>query len=137
MDAGSGSDGGAVCTGDHDQDGICDEQDDCPDVFDPGQADLDGDGLGWVCDPVESVTLPTTLTVAGNGWFALHGKTFAGVAPLGCTSNYPPTCAEALVTASPYGKAVVRTDSTDPGDAWAAHVGFGGVSVIAGDQILV
>jgi hypothetical protein len=28
-----------------DNDGICDAVDDCPDVFDPGQPDLDGDGI--------------------------------------------------------------------------------------------
>ena len=37
-------------------DGVCDDVDLCPHAYDPGQADLDGDGIGFVCDPVESVT---------------------------------------------------------------------------------
>ena len=36
---------------DSDNDGIVDSADNCPDAANPGQADLDGDGLGDVCDP--------------------------------------------------------------------------------------
>jgi len=35
---------------DRDRDGIQDQADDCPDVPDHGQADLDGDGVGDACD---------------------------------------------------------------------------------------
>lgn len=35
---------------DVDGDGICDDLDDCPDVANADQADLDGDGAGDVCD---------------------------------------------------------------------------------------
>jgi hypothetical protein len=37
--------------GDTDGDGLCDADDDCPADVDPEQRDLDGDGIGDVCDP--------------------------------------------------------------------------------------
>ncbi len=37
--------------GDADGDGVCQDTDNCPDVANPGQADLDGDGSGDACDP--------------------------------------------------------------------------------------
>ena len=37
---------------DADSDGIADEYDNCPDVFNPGQADENGDGVGDVCEPI-------------------------------------------------------------------------------------
>jgi rhodanese-related sulfurtransferase len=36
---------------DSDQDGIYDEEDNCPDTYNPGQGDADEDGVGNVCDP--------------------------------------------------------------------------------------
>lgn len=36
---------------DRDGDGIVDSEDNCPDVFNPDQADMDGDGVGDACDP--------------------------------------------------------------------------------------
>lgn len=45
------SDSGPVVDSDRDGDGIPDEDDLCPDVPDPDQADLDGDGVGDACDP--------------------------------------------------------------------------------------
>ncbi len=61
--------------GDTDGDGICDDQDNCPDNYNPGQEDADGNGIGDLCDTAGSdcgnVTLTVdrgTLTVTG-----LHG----------------------------------------------------------------
>ena len=40
---------------DEDGDGIPNESDDCPSVFDPAQVDSDGDGVGDPCDPHRTV----------------------------------------------------------------------------------
>jgi hypothetical protein len=42
---------GGACTGDQDGDGLADALDNCPDLANPSQADLDADALGDVCDP--------------------------------------------------------------------------------------
>src|SRR5437867_3444974 len=39
----------AICR-DQDGDGVCDADDDCPQVANPDQADADGDGIGDACD---------------------------------------------------------------------------------------
>jgi len=36
--------------GDSDDDGVCNDEDNCPDTYNPGQADTDNDGQGDVCD---------------------------------------------------------------------------------------
>ena len=37
---------------DNDSDGICDSLDNCPDIANADQSDLDGDGIGDMCDAV-------------------------------------------------------------------------------------
>ncbi len=54
-----GSIAGNVFSFDADGDGISDENDNCPTVVNPDQADTDGDGVGDVCD-VQPTTTPTT-----------------------------------------------------------------------------
>lgn len=49
-----GSDLACSCS-DSDDDGICDDQDNCPGVVNSDQLDIDGDGLGDACDNCPSV----------------------------------------------------------------------------------
>lgn len=68
---------------DSDGDGICDEFDNCPTVFNPDQTDSTGDGVGDACSPplsMEWVTLPPSLMASQN---------------VGCPAN--PTRAGAIV----------------------------------------
>ena len=66
---------------DTDGDGVPDQIDLCPTVPDPDQRDLDGDGLGNACDPVDGTVRPTSLQVRRstssqrpNGRIALDGE---------------------------------------------------------------
>ncbi|MEE2719628.1 MAG: lamin tail domain-containing protein [Planctomycetota bacterium] len=54
----NGQDNG--CT-DTDEDGVCDEDDNCPNTYNPDQADSDEDGSGDACDVPDSG--PTTIAV--------------------------------------------------------------------------
>ena len=41
---------GVIIDGDIDDDDICNEEDNCPDVYNPDQEDFDEDGIGDACD---------------------------------------------------------------------------------------
>jgi hypothetical protein len=67
---------GGVCVeggSDADGDGICDADDDCPDVLDPGQSDLDGDGLGDACDDADVPLFVTRASMTGGGSIRVRG----------------------------------------------------------------
>ena len=54
---------------DRDSDGIPDNEDNCPDDYNPGQEDTDGDGIGDACEgqpgpPVVDITSTSWVTVA-------------------------------------------------------------------------
>ena len=53
----------AQCS-DTDADGVCDDVDNCPALTNPDQADLDGDGIGDVCDPNDAELNVTKLEMA-------------------------------------------------------------------------
>jgi hypothetical protein len=95
---------------------VCDELDVCPDAPDPGQADLDGDGSGWMCDPVESVPIATaSLSIEISA--AIHRDTFAAVLRSDCSSN---ACRYQVVAASAEASSSVLSGSSDPRDEWLA-----------------
>jgi len=52
--------------GDLDGDGICSASDDCPFAPNPGQSDVDGDGAGDLCDPVDAPLNVTKLRMKQN-----------------------------------------------------------------------
>lgn len=52
---------------DSDQDGICDEEDNCPNILNSEQEDMDGDGVGDVCDNCPEVANPDQLDENQNG----------------------------------------------------------------------
>jgi hypothetical protein len=49
---------------DRDNDGVCDEHDNCPDVPNPDQTDSDGDGVGDACAPEADAGLAADLATA-------------------------------------------------------------------------
>jgi hypothetical protein len=52
---------------DSDQDGACDDDDVCPTLSDPDQADLDRDGVGDLCDNCPLAVNPDQLDIDGDG----------------------------------------------------------------------
>ena len=51
---------------DEDADGVPDEDDNCPSTYNPDQSDIDGDGLGDVCD-IEEINIAQAITPNGDG----------------------------------------------------------------------
>ncbi len=58
---------GDVCDPDIDNDGLLNEDDDCPYAYDPGQEDNDTDNVGDACDNCPSITNPYQYDKDGDG----------------------------------------------------------------------
>src|SRR5215217_9321338 len=80
----SGS-GGTDPGGDRDADGIPDTEDNCADVYNPGQRDDDGDGVGNKCD--DGSTTPTDTDSDGVPDVDDQCDTEPGPAPTGCPTD--------------------------------------------------
>jgi len=102
--------------GDSDADGVCDASDDCVADPDPAQADLDGDGLGDVCDPDDG---PLTVTRAAVRRYPHARSANGGVEVRG--SFTPPASGPGAFGAA-QGVAVRVTDglTLDESQAWEA-----------------
>lgn len=63
-----------VGVGDVDADGILDLQDSCPDHPNADQADVDADGIGNVCDPIQGATFVSLVSEPGD--YIGQGRTY-------------------------------------------------------------
>jgi hypothetical protein len=105
---------------DTDQDGVLDEEDNCPDVANGDQADVDQDGVGDACEPPplegakfrlvsdircndEAVT--ATLEVCG-GTVSDTTDTFGTIPPSACMDTSPSATCTVRLTANPPGPQV-------------------------------
>jgi len=90
--------------------------------------DLDGDGLGWECDPVEHISIPNTE--GGSGPTAhLYDGVFAAVFGTHCNSG--PCTDRVAIEVRPDRAMVRRSDSGLPEDAWLKASSVGGPCVDA------
>jgi hypothetical protein len=58
---------GGTLFGDLDIDGVPDDIDNCPNIYNPDQKDSDGDGVGDTCDNCPSISNPDQIDSDGNG----------------------------------------------------------------------
>ena len=56
-----------ACDGDGDEDGSCDDADNCPQASNPDQLDTDGDGVGDACDNCPDVANADQIDTDGDG----------------------------------------------------------------------
>ena len=63
---------------DFDFDGVCAAEDDCPEVYDPGQEDLDANGNGDACEPKDCQAIAQAGKAQGNGLYWIDPDGSAG-----------------------------------------------------------
>ena len=97
-------------TADTDGDGVLDAVDVCPMVPDPAQVDLDGDHIGWMCDPIESTTIQHT-GIADFFKVNARGDTAGASFAYGCS---PGPCQIEALSVGPGGVRRAKTQT----DAW-------------------
>jgi hypothetical protein len=77
-------DNGTPPPNDDDNDGIPNDDDNCPNDYNPGQEDADGDGVGDVCDNCPNISNPDQTDSNGNG----IGDACEEYADAGCETSY-------------------------------------------------
>ncbi|HEY4175221.1 MAG TPA: thrombospondin type 3 repeat-containing protein [Kofleriaceae bacterium] len=125
-------------TTDTDGDGVYDEVDVCPTIADPAQLDLDGDHIGWMCDPVESITFPAVGQPL-DAKTAVRGMTASASLEYACPTG---TCQAAVISVGPGGKSIVDSHATPwvaaiPNWGWVAgenHVLWSRITDGSGDH---
>ena len=118
---------------DTDGDGAFDNVDVCPTIADPAQVDLDGDHIGWMCDPVESTTIQHT-SISSDFRLAVRGDTAGANFRYGCQTG---TCQSAALSVGPGGVSLADSNTdTWPrdrtGDGYRARIACCGRSARAG-----
>ena len=103
---------------DVDGDCVADASDVCPNIADPAQIDLDGDGIGWMCDPPRRSRSPVEARKPGIR-ADLRGDTFAMLVT-SSPGGY------AVVAISPLAKLVIPFLSTNPVDMWTLDINLSG-----------
>ncbi|MFT7244601.1 MAG: hypothetical protein ACI82A_001959 [Candidatus Azotimanducaceae bacterium] len=106
---------------DVDADGIVDSQDSCPLVSNPGQFDLDGDGIGDACD---------TQTCSNGGSSFLSNGQAKCACPVGFTG---PTCENpaSTVPGVPTNLSISNLTSTSLNLSWTAPDDNGGSPIVS------
>src|SRR3990167_5929862 len=79
-----------------------------PCISDPASPDHDGDGVGWDCDPVESVTIGAALGYSPLG--SVSHERAAGLVTLGCAQLWS-NCTYGVVALAPEGLLATTTDA--------------------------
>ncbi len=121
---------GDACDTDDDDDTILDVDDNCPLVANVNQVDVDGDGVGFQCDP--NVVIPSALHVSGLAAAQITGAAAGGTTALSFESKESPC--NSAGDCPPPGVLIVddadrlymkRYSAADADSAWL-NIGFGG-----------
>ncbi len=98
---------------DTDQDGLVDIEDNCPTTYNPGQEDMDGDGIGDVCDDSDMDTFFDAFDICPS---SRYGVT---VDAKGCevfslpSNTFSVTVTSASCPDSPNGEIIINSNNTD------------------------
>jgi hypothetical protein len=139
--ASDGGGGGTDPGGDLDADGVPDASDNCPNVYNPGQRDDDGDGIGNKCD--SGSTSPTDTDGDGVPDSTDQCDTQPGPASNnGCPVTLPPSTWDCKGTQISQGDdidAIINNDASGTATRFCVHAGTYQVSapaiLKAGDKL--